>query len=356
MRRVLVVKTSSMGDVIHTLPALTDAVDAIGDIRFDWVVEENFAEIPRWHPAVDAVIPVAIRRWRKTPLRSLRGDEWKQFRAQLRRQPYDAIIDAQGLLKSAWLTLLAQGPRYGLDAASAREPMASRFYQHRLPVAKGQHAVERVRQLFAQALNYTLPSGVGAGVGAVIGSDIGAVIGNYGLQSVVFDAAQVPVADYAVCLHGTTWPEKHYPEPYWREVIEALRERGLTVVLPWGSERERERAERLVQGVNNACVLPRCTLNQLAAVLQKAKIVIAVDTGLGHLTAALDTPCVSLYGPTSPRLVGAYGLHQRHLLAGEFPARVGLDVEPRVFAGLTPDIVIKAADQLLLEKVLQVEP
>lgn len=331
MRRVLLVKTSSMGDVIHTLPALTDAVNALGDIRFDWVVEEGFAEIPRWHPAVDKVIPVAIRRWRKTPLRSLFGDEWKQCRAQLKRQRYDAIVDAQGLLKSAWLTLMADGPRYGLDSASAREGICAWFYQHPLPVAKGQHAVERVRQLLAQALGYAVP----------------AALGDYGLQQVAFDSAQVPVADYAVCLHGTTWPEKHYPEAYWRDVIDALCARGLQVMLPWGSERERERAGRLAQDRRGALVLPRCTLSQMAALLKAAKVVVAVDTGLGHLTAALDTPCVSLYGPTSPRLVGAYGKHQRHLQASDFAGAAGVTAEPLVFAGLTPDIVVKAVDDVL---------
>ena len=102
--RVLLVKTSSLGDVIHTLPALTDAQRAIPGIQFDWVVEEGFAEIPAWHPAVAQVIPVAIRRWRKHPLQTLRSGEWRRFKARLRETHYDLVIDAQGLLKSAWLT------------------------------------------------------------------------------------------------------------------------------------------------------------------------------------------------------------------------------------------------------------
>lgn len=331
MRRVLLIKTSSMGDVIHTLPALTDARKALGDVCFDWVVEENFAEIPRWHPAVDRVIPLALRRWRKTPLRSLRGEEWKAFRTQLKARSYDAVIDAQGLLKSAWLTLLAAGPRYGLDAASARESIAARFYQHRITVPTGQHAVERVRQLLAQALGYRVP---------LTGGD-------YGLQQVQFDSTQVPPQAYAVCLHGTTWPDKHYPEKYWQYVIENLGTRGLHVLLPWGSEHERARAERLADGVRNATVLPRCSLSQIAAILQQARVVVAVDTGLGHLTAALDTPCVSLYGPTSPRLVGAYGRGQLHLVASDYSNGLKLDVTPAVFRSLTPDIVISAVDQLI---------
>ena len=102
--RILLIKTSSLGDVIHALPAVTDAARAIPGIRFDWVVEESFAEIPAWHPAVDRVIPVALRRWRKAPFSAWFGGEWHRFRQSLRAERYDAVIDAQGLLKSALLT------------------------------------------------------------------------------------------------------------------------------------------------------------------------------------------------------------------------------------------------------------
>src|SRR5690606_6912806 len=159
--RVLLIKTSSLGDVIHTLPALTDALEAIPGIRFDWVVEEGFAEIPVWHPAVAEVIPVAIRRWRKSPLKTLRSGEWQRFRQRLHKHSYDLVIDAQGLFKSAVLTLGLKVPVAGLDRRSAREPLASRFYDKRIAVPRDQHAVERVRQLFAQALGYRLPARVG---------------------------------------------------------------------------------------------------------------------------------------------------------------------------------------------------
>lgn len=156
--RVLLVKTSSLGDVIHTLPALTDAARAIPGIQFDWVVEEGFAEIPAWHPAVARVIPVAIRRWRKNLWQTLRNGEWRRFKQRLKEVDYDLVIDAQGLLKSAWLTrYVGKTPVAGLDGDSAREPLASRFYRRAYPVAWGQHAVERTRQLFAQALDYPLP-------------------------------------------------------------------------------------------------------------------------------------------------------------------------------------------------------
>ncbi|MGS7250277.1 lipopolysaccharide heptosyltransferase I [Pseudomonas anuradhapurensis] len=292
--RVLIIKTSSLGDVIHTLPALTDAAHAIPGIRFDWVVEEGFAEIPSWHPAVDQVIPVAIRRWRKNLWQTIKSGEWKAFKQRVRERQYDLVIDAQGLVKSAWLTRYVRAPVAGLDRYSAREGWASRFYDRRLSVAVGQHAVERVRQLFAMALAYDLPEG----------------IGNYGLD---LDRLQLPpAAPYVVFLHGTTWATKHWPEAYWRELAERMGRRKLEVRLPWGNPAEKARAERIAQGLNNCQVLPKLNLAGVARVLAAAKACVAVDTGLGHLAAALDVPTISLFGPTNPGLTGAYGRTQIH--------------------------------------------
>lgn len=292
--RVLIIKTSSLGDVIHTLPALTDAAHAIPGIRFDWVVEEGFAEIPSWHPAVDQVIPVAIRRWRKNLWQTIKSGEWKAFKQRVRERKYDLVIDAQGLVKSAWLTRYVKAPVAGLDRYSAREGWASRFYDRRLSVATGQHAVERVRQLFAMALAYDLPEG----------------IGNYGLD---LERLQLPpAAPYVVFLHGTTWATKHWPEAYWRELAERMGRRKLEVRLPWGNPAEKARAERIAQGLNNCQVLPKLNLAGVARVLAAAKACVAVDTGLGHLAAALDVPTISLFGPTNPGLTGAYGRSQIH--------------------------------------------
>nr|WP_218176438.1 MULTISPECIES: lipopolysaccharide heptosyltransferase I [Pseudomonas] len=296
----MIIKTSSLGDVIHTLPALTDAAHAIPGIRFDWVVEEGFAEIPSWHPAVDQVIPVAIRRWRKNVWQTIKSGEWKAFKQRVRERKYDLVIDAQGLVKSAWLTRYVKAPVAGLDRYSAREGLASRFYDRRLSVAVGQHAVERVRQLFAMALAYDLPEG----------------IGNYGLD---LERLQLPpAAPYVVFLHGTTWATKHWPEAYWRELAERLGRSRLQVCLPWGNQAEKDRAERIAQGLNNCQVLPRLNLAGVARVLAAAKACVAVDTGLGHLAAALDVPTISLFGPTNPGLTGAYGRVQVHQ-ASDFP-------------------------------------
>ncbi|MCP3748701.1 lipopolysaccharide heptosyltransferase I [Pseudomonas sp. SBB6] len=293
--RVLLIKTSSLGDVIHALPALTDAARAIPGIRFDWVVEEGFAEIPSWHPAVDKIIPVAIRRWRKSLWQTFKSGEWRQFKQRLRESKYDLVIDAQGLVKSAWLTRYVKAPVAGMDRYSAREGLSSRFYDRRLSVERGQHAVERVRQLFALALGYNLPAG----------------LGDYGLD---LNRLQLPpAAPFVVFLHGTTWATKHWPEAYWRQLAERLGQQGLQVRLPWGNAAEQARAERIAKGLSNCQVLPKLNLVGVARVLAAAKACIAVDTGLGHLAAALDVPTLSLFGPTNPGLTGAYGKSQVHI-------------------------------------------
>ena len=299
--RVLLVKTSSLGDVIHALPALTDAARAIQGITFDWVVEEGFAEIPTWHPAVGRVIPVAIRRWRKNIWQTIKSGEWRRFKQSLRAEKYDLVIDAQGLVKSAWLTRYVNAPVAGLDKNSAREPLASRFYQRRLAVARGQHAVERLRQLFAVALGYDLPKG----------------LGDYGLD--VERLIELPRnKPYVLFLHGTTWDTKHWPELYWRDLALRMADKGVEVRLPWGNPAEKARAERIANGLSNAVVLPKLNLAGVARVLASASACVAVDTGLGHLAAALDVPTISLFGPTNPGLTGAYGKVQIHL-ASDFP-------------------------------------
>jgi heptosyltransferase-1 len=288
------VKTSSLGDVIHSLPALTDAARAIPDIKFDWVVEQSFAEVPSWHPAVDRVIPVSVRRWRKHPIQAWRSGEWAEFKQNVGHDAYDAVIDAQGLLKSACLTRYAKGVRYGLDKASAREPIASRFYDRPIHVAKGQHAVERVRQLFSQALGYS------------IDGQLDNVLGEYSLSF------QSERQKSVVLLHGTTWASKHWPEHSWIELSRLLLEAGYQVKLPWGNEDEKTRAERIA-GDSAAQVLPKMSLSELAALLSASVGCISVDTGLGHLAAAVDTPTLALFGPTNSALTGFYGKNQQSL-------------------------------------------
>ncbi|OCQ54429.1 Lipopolysaccharide heptosyltransferase 1 [Photorhabdus australis subsp. thailandensis] len=298
--RVLLVKTSSMGDVLHSLPALTDAEKNLPDIRFDWVVEEGFAQIPNWHSAVDNIIPVAIRRWRKSWFSKETRTERRLFKETLKLNQYDAIIDAQGLLKSAFLvTRLTHGPKHGYDRKSIREPLASFFYDFRHSVSKQQHAVERIRELFAVSLGYSKPTKQG----------------DYGISHHFLKQNPENKDDYLVFLHATTRDEKHWPESYWRQLIAEIQPTGMRIKLPWGAKHEHQRALRLAEGFPHVEVLPKLTLAQVAQQLAGAKAVVSVDTGLSHLTAALDRPNITLFGPTDPGLIGGYGKEQMSLKA-----------------------------------------
>lgn len=290
---------SSLGDIIHTLPAVTDARRQRGDIRFDWVVEENFAEVPAWHPAIDRVVPVAIRRWRRNPLRARARREFRAFSRALREVRYDLVIDAQGLIKSGLVSRLSRGLTIGLSNRTIREPLATLFYNKVFSVPWTEHAVDRIRQLFARSLRYHY--------------DRDRI--DYGIDPERIGGA--PGAErQLVFLHGTTWATKHWPERYWRRLARIAAGAGYRVLLPWGSARERERAEYIARDNGRATVMDRQSLTGLARAIHRSAGVIAVDTGLGHLAAALSRPAVSLYGPTDPELSGIRGPRQLHLSSG----------------------------------------
>lgn len=289
--RVLIVKTSSLGDVIHMLPAVTDAARAVPGVRFDWLVEEPFAAIPAWHPAVDKVIPIAMRRWKKN---WRQGKTWREIgaaRAALRATEYDLVLDAQGLLKSGLWTRQARGPKAGYDRASAREPLSAAFYDRNYTVSRSLHAVERNRRLTAAALGYAFDGQAP----------------DYGLGGL---ASRLPVPGvalperYVVGLHGTSRVDKEWPESHWVELARTLVARGTPLALPWGNPAEEARAKRIAAAVPGTLVLPRLGLDALAVIIDRADGVVGVDTGLMHLAAGLGKPGLALYTATRPALTG----------------------------------------------------
>lgn len=287
--RVLIVKTSSLGDVLHTLPAITEAAQAHAGIRFDWVVEPAFAEVPRWHPAVSRIIEAPLRAFRGGSLRSLRTG-LAALDAVLRRDAYDAVIDAQGLIKSALLTRRSRGRSFGLDPASIRERPAAYGYDRWVTVPRELHAVERTRRLFAAVLGYPLRGAAR----------------DHGIATRV-RAARVDreASAEVMLLPGTSWRSKHWPEAHWAELAARLAADGLAVRVAYAGVAERARAERIARAGSGE-LLPEGGLDGLLTALARARGVVGVDSGPLHLAAAIGTPGVALYGPTDPALTGPW--------------------------------------------------
>mgnify|MGYP001586574803 CR=1 FL=1 len=276
-----------MGDVIHQLPAISDLIAAYPDAVIDWVVEEGFADLPRLHPAIRRVIPVALRRWRKTPLAASTHAEWAKFKHEIRACRYDVVLDAQGLLKSAFVARLACGPVAGFDRRSIREPLASFSYQRTYAVDKKAHAIDRNRRLTAAANGYR--------VGEVM---------NYGLQLPVQTLDWLSNTPYAVLLTATSRLDKEWSEENWIALGRRCLAAGVRPVFPWGSALERERAERLAQALPSALIAPKLSLSDAAILLAGSQIVVGVDTGLVHLAAAVDVPVVAIFCASDPDLTG----------------------------------------------------
>lgn len=289
MKKILLVKISSMGDVIHNLPIVADIRARFPDARIDWAVEEAFADVPRMHPAISRVIPLALRRWRKTLHKPATWREISAFGASLRATEYDCILDTQGLLKSALIARMAHGPASGLNWASAWEPLGTLLYRHKFAVDPALHAVERYRRLAALALD--LPADLPL---------------DYGLRAPELALPWLPDSPYAVLLHATSRPEKLWPASHWVELGTQLQAQGMAAVLPWGNVEEFERAQQLTAQIPQAVLAPRLRLTEAAAMLAQAQVVIGVDTGLVHLASALAVPTVALYCGSDPAENGLY--------------------------------------------------
>ena len=290
MTRVLLVKTSSLGDVIHCLPAVSDMAACVPDLTLDWVVEEEFAEIPRLHPAVSRAIPVRLRSWRH---RLLDPDAWSEigeFRSSVRMSRYDRIIDAQGLIRSALLARLARGRRCGYDRRSVREKFASRLYDKRYRVGVTLHAVERMRRLVAASLGFQSPAEQTYGLNIEAGS---------------FDF--VGGEPYLVGLHGTARSDKAWPEPSWIELAGRAADAGFRLVLPAGGDRERRRAARIGEAAPGVVSPPRLDFTGMAELMAGAAAVVGVDTGLTHLASAVGAPVVAIYRATWSEFNGVIG-------------------------------------------------
>lgn len=273
---------SSLGDVIHTFPAVTDLRRALPDAALDWVVEEAYLPLARMHPGVTRALPIALRRWRGSLADAQTWREAAAFGRSLREHVYDAILDTQGLIKSALVAALARGgPVHGFGRGTARERLATSFYDVTHEFGAADHKVERYRAVAARALGYA-PGGL-----------------DYGISPPPRWAA-APSSPYCVLLHSTARVAKLWREQDWIEVGRHLAASGLECVLPWGEGEERARAERLAAAIPRSLVPARMALGEACALIGHARVVIGVDTGLMHLAAALRVPVIGIYCDSEP--------------------------------------------------------
>lgn len=290
--KILIVRVSSLGDVVHNLPMVSDLHRHFPEARIDWLVEEAYAGLVALHPAVRRVIPVALRRWRKSLFSAATRAEMRQFRATLQAEQYDLIFDTQGLFKTAALMRLARlapdGQRIGLANAtegSGYEPISRIFHSRSIAVDVRTHAVQRARLVAARTLGYAADAAPDFGMR---------------LPAPASAPPWLPAASYAVFFHGTAGLQKRWAVAHWQDIALRLAGYGMPVLLPWGSDAERETAQRIAQGCPAAQVLPRLPLMDALLLAQNAALVVGVDSGLTHIAAALARPTVEIYC-ASPR-------------------------------------------------------
>jgi heptosyltransferase-1 len=297
MSGVLVVRPSSLGDVVWALSIAQDVARARPGTPVDWVVEEPFAALPAMCAGVRRAVPVALRRWRRAPVAGATWREMRGFRAELRRERYEAILDLQEQVKGGVIARLARGTRHGFDRASVREPVATLFDDVHHAVSPDQHFATRVRTLAAAALGY-----------AVAGPP-------RWRWTFAPPPACLPGRPFVVALHATSRADKRWPAERWRALLADVDANGFVPVLPHGSDAEEADARALAAGLASAVVAPRLPLDAMAALIARAHAVVGVDTGLTHLAAAFGIPTLALFTTTDAARAGVAiaGPHARDL-------------------------------------------
>ncbi|WP_319381751.1 lipopolysaccharide heptosyltransferase I [Thiomicrorhabdus sp.] len=289
-KRVLVVKMSSFGDIIHTFPALQDAAEHFPGITFDWVVEAPFQRLPKLSKHVDRVIVSGRRQWRKHRLSVKTIREQRAFYRELRQVRYDAVIEVQYTRKGAKVVKKALGRKYGLDAKAANDADIAKSFDQAFFVSKSLPAIERSRKLFALALGYSECKNL-----------------DFGLENVARSSHLFP-QPFLVFIMSTTWATKHAPPKLWIELLAKARKDGYRVLIPWLSPSEKQLAQEMIKQAGWGEVLPEpVEADEWAKIMQDSRGTIGVDTGLLHLSGALDKPTVGIFGPTNPFLTGVRG-------------------------------------------------
>jgi heptosyltransferase I len=283
--KILIVRVSSLGDVVHNMPMVADILRQHPTASIDWVVEEAYVGLVRLNPHVRKVIPFALRRWRKSLLSAPTRAEIRAFLQVLRSESYDYVFDTQGLLKTGVVMGLARlapgGKKFGLangTEGSGYEGLSRIFHMQSVPVAARTHAVARGRQVAAAAFGYSADTAA-----------------DFGLLAPAGAPDWMPDRPYAVFFHGTARNAKKWRQQNWVAIGQTLAAQGWPILLAWGNDAERQEAQQLAAQLPNAQVLPRLPMLEAVMLAARASLVIGVDTGLTHIAAAYNRPTIELY-------------------------------------------------------------
>ena len=301
VQKILIVRVSSLGDVVHNMPAIADIRRRHPDAQIDWLVEESFASLVELVHGVRRAIPFSLRRWRRGFASPENWREIGKFKRELAAEKYDLVIDCQGLIKTAWVASWARGPLVGLgnrtDGAGYEWPVRC-FYDRRVPIEPRTHVVERTRQLVAAALDLPKPQ---------MTDDIDFGIDTRRATLAVSELGLNLPVPYVVFVHATSRADKQWPEAAWIELGQALVTRGASIVLPWGSDAERATSEKLAKEFGAAAIVPpKLSLPAVVGLIDGAAATVGVDTGLVHIAAALKRPTVELYNFSTAWRTGGY--------------------------------------------------
>ena len=289
--KILLIRVSSLGDVLHNMPIVADIVRHFPDAQIDWVVEENFADLVGLNPRVRKIIPFALRRWRKNLFSKAVRSEIAAFKKTLQSETYDVILDTQGLTKTGVIMGLAHGAaKVGLangTEGSGYEAVSRIFHTLSVPVGLHTHAVLRGRLVAARALGYS--------------ATLEQYPPNFGLVAPPHQQRDwLPDTAYAVFFHGTAGAHKKWPAHDWITLGKHVQQRGYPILLAWGNSNEHLEAQQLAAHIPGATVLPQLTMMEAITLAQRAALAVGVDTGLTHIAAAYGTPTVEIYA-ASPR-------------------------------------------------------
>ena len=299
MKRVLLIKLTSMGDLMHALPAITEAKSKYEDIEFDWVIDKNFSSVAKWHPSVINTIETNHRKWKTNIFSSEVRKEIKDIRSKINEASYDFVVDMQNNLKSAFVSYNSKQEVYGMDKNSAREFPAHLAYKNKIEVDKSLHAVLRQKILLSSSLGY----------------ETNLEINDYGIEKIAFKKPDFDLPDnYCVLVQNASWPTKLWSVQKWQDLIDYLEQKNITCLLPSGTIKEKLRAETIASKSNLAKALDVMDLNKVAYLIDNANFCVCSDTGLAHLSAVVGTPSTTLYGPTDVNLIGTFGKNQAHLI------------------------------------------